>query len=177
MRYETRNKLDELLLSYRRTVERSFRGPSETELGERHFHDLCNDVIRPVMEELSSVLREHGHGTRVYGHDRSVAEGGHSCPAELGMQVSPRGGDISLDTPGSDFVVRFSFESAQRKMLAHVEAGATSQGCGRAFDQHPIEGVTRELVEEELLEMLRYGFDCAGRKLAAAQIEPARVAA
>lgn len=171
MRHETRTKLDEVIVTYQKTVDDSFQGPGEVERIQKHFQALCNDVIRPAMEEFSQVLRDHGHTVRIYGHQRLVDQGGHSSNAELSMHVSPQVSGASADNVSGEFVVSFSFDSAQQKMLARTAAGAAPNSYSHSFDQHPIEGVTKELVEQELLEMLRHGFDWAASELAPSKSE------
>jgi hypothetical protein len=165
MRYETRNQLDEVIADYVKALDRSSQAPGEEDRSAKHFRPLCNEVIRPAMEEFSHVLQEHGHKVRIFGHERTVELGGRSCNAEISMRVSPKGGDTFKDASHSEFDAVFKFDPAQDKMLTLVTQGSTPQGELRSFNQHPIEGVTIELVEQELLEMVRYGLNRAIRQV------------
>jgi hypothetical protein len=165
MKYETRNQLDEVITDYAKALDRSSQAPGEEDRSATHFRSLCNAVIWPAMEEFSHVLQEHGHKVRISGHERTVDLGGHSCDAEISMRVSPKGAMPLQTPPLGDFDVVFKFDPAQEKMLTHVTQGSATHGELRAFNQHPIEGVTIELVEQELLEMVRYGLDRAIRQV------------
>ncbi len=167
MKHEIRTQLDEMMVAYDRTIERAHDSPGEAERVRQNFNALCREIIRPAMQAYSEVLEAHGHGVRIYGHDMSVDDGGHSRGAELMMHVVPRdrmaaGGDA----PGA-FVMTFSMDTANHRVLARVTNPADGAcGYSNPYDVHPVDGVTAELVENELLEMIRYGFACAGHSLA-----------
>lgn len=165
MRYETRNQLDEVIANYEKVVDKSSQTHGEEDRSAKHFRSLCNEVIRPAMEEFSHVLQEHGHKVRIFGHERSVELGGQSSNAEIAMHVGPKGGDAFTEASRGEFDVIFKFDPARDKMLTHVTQGSKPHGEARSFNQHPIEGVTIELVEQELLEMVRYGLDRAIRQV------------
>jgi hypothetical protein len=90
MRYETRNQLDEVIANYSKALDKSSQATGDEGRSAKHFRSLCNEVIRPAMEEFSKILREHGHRVRISGHERTVDLGGYSCNAEISMRVSPR---------------------------------------------------------------------------------------
>lgn len=79
--------------------------------------------------------------------------------------MSPNRREALTDDFSGDFEVVLTFDPAQEKLLAHVTQGSAPHGELRSFNQHPIEGVTIELVEQELLEMVRYGLDRAIRQV------------
>lgn len=176
MKYETRSKLDELIIVYDKEIE-SLQGPGEPERYQQDLVSLCNHVIRPAMEEFSQVLREHGHRVHVSFHERTVEQGGHSRNAEIAMHVTPKSRGVEGNVFRGDFVASFNFDTVPHKMMACVSGGATMpHEYSHTFDRHPIEGVTSELVEQELLEMLHYGFERAWREFGIQQRVAATVA-
>ncbi len=171
MKAETRAKLDELIVDCEKALDKPLlQEGEETEQVLRHFRTLCNDIIQPTMEAFSQVLSEHGHKAWIYNPEASVAQSGHSQNAELLMYVNPKIGTVPTDTSHGEFLVSFSFDTVENKMLARVTEGLNlPYGYSRPFNLHPVGGVTTELVEQELFEMIRYGFDCVRRGISTKQ--------
>lgn len=155
MKNDTRYQLDELMLTHERSLTRTHEDEGALERSHEAFLALRDKVIRPALDAFATVLGDHGHRVRIYGHDIAVDAGGHSRNPELFMHVTPKGA-----AEGAGFVICFSFDLLTHKMLGRVTPASQSDcGHARPFDLHPLEGVTAELVEQELLEMLRYGFE------------------
>lgn len=172
MKDEMQAELDDVMMNYARSLGKGDHG--DVDGFEEHCHVLCREAILPAMEKFAHKLNAHGHAVRIYGREMSVEANGNSRNAEVMMYVTPQGAQSGIKPSGGEFIIRFSFDPATHKMLAQLSEGA-DRACSysRPFDLHPIEGVTPELVEQELLEMVRYGFECVRREIGAKPLQEA----
>lgn len=159
MRPETRHKLDEVLLRFDRIVAKTSGEPSETEAMQEHFRTLCTKTIEPLMRTFGEVLESYGHSVRIYGRPLSVGSGGFAQDAEVAMEVSlRRGRPEAARKQDEGYRISFDFETAEHKILTCL-TDATGTCRRSQYDLHPIDGVTEDLIEAELLEMIELIFD------------------
>lgn len=156
MQSTTRTMLEQMLAHYDHTISKNEGGPSDVELMNARFRDLSMTVVEPMMQAFAEVLQAHGHETRVFGREMSVSPGGFAQHAETVMEIRPRRfGDNASD----GFRIAFQMHTDCRKVLAQVtDCGSEHTHYVRPHDIHPLEGVTPEMVEAELLEMVGYVF-------------------
>ena len=111
------------------------------------------------MAAFGEVLEAHGHHCRVYDKPVSVTTPGNLTQnAEIIMYILPKAGAVP---PATHKGYRLSFLLAQehRKLLARMTHGRWEESCSSCpHDLHPLEGVTPELIEAELLEMMQHVF-------------------
>ena len=109
------------------------------------------------MTAFGEVLEAHGHHCRVYDKPMSVTTPGNLTQnAEIIMHILPKEGAVP---PATRKGYRLSFLLAQEhgKLLARMTHGRWEESCSSCpHDLHPLEGVTPELIEAELLEMMQH---------------------
>jgi len=134
-------------------------GPTDDKAPQRTFEHLRDKVIRPLMTAFGEVLEAHGHHCRVYSRGISVTTPGNLLQnAEVVMHILPKE-DAALPTM-THKAYRLSFILAQHaKLLARMTHGRWEESCSSCpHDLHPLQGVTPELIEAELLEMMQHVF-------------------
>ena len=165
MRESTRTKLSDLLSAYDKAVTRPRPNESDTEAQQTGFQALCREVIWPVMEGFKQALQTYGHQVHVDEQQSSVDDRGITQEAGVFMRITPKlEADATVDETQSA-VISFVYQAPEQKIMARVSIaeGAPPHSArpyySRPHDYHPVAGVTSELVEAEMLEMLHYVLD------------------
>ena len=162
MRQTTGCHLNELMVCYDQTAATRTRGSRREDVAEEAFDRLCDGVIRPAMAQFAEVLETRGHRCRIYSKPMSVTTPGNLTQgAQIVMQILPK----SLSEPpaaGGGCQISFVLALGHAKVLAQMSHGASAQPCSMCpHDLHPLAGVTQELIEAELLEMVQHVFATA----------------
>ena len=111
------------------------------------------------MTAFGEVLEAHGHHCRVYDKPISVTTPGNLTQnAEIIMHILPKEGAVPPATR-KGYQLSFMLAQEHRKLLARMTHGRWEESCSSCpHDLHPLEGVTPELIEAELLEMMQHVF-------------------
>jgi hypothetical protein len=168
MRQTTECLLNELMVRYDRARAQRTRGAPREDGAEEAFDRLCDGVIRPAMAQFAQVLETHGHRCRIYKKPMSVTTPGNLTQgAQIMMQILPKSLSEPPGTgPGAGGGCQISFVLAPEpaKVRAQLSHGASAELCSMCpHDLHPVAGVTQELIEAELLEMVQHVFATAWR--------------
>ena len=165
MNESTRAKLTDLLSAYDKAVTRPRPNGSETEANQAGFQTLCRDVIWPVMENFKQALHEFGHQVHVDEQSSSVDDRGITQGAGVFMRITPKLEEAAAEEGTQSAVIAFVYQAPEQKIMARVTITEGPRPhyarpyYSRPHDYHPVAGVTIELVEAEMLEMLRYVLD------------------
>jgi hypothetical protein len=157
MRDSTGTYLNDMMFRYDRAVAKP--GPTDEETAQQTFDHLRDEVIRPLMAAFGEVLEAHGHHCRVYNKPRSVTTPGNLTQnAEIIMHILPKEGAVAPATR-KGYQLSFMLAQEHRKLSARMAHGRWQESCSSCpHDLHPLEGVTPELIEAELLEMMQHVF-------------------
>lgn len=160
MRECTGSYLNDVMVGYDQAVAKRARGPTDEETAQQKFDQLRDEVIRPLMTAFGGVLDAHGHRWRVYGKAMSVTTPGNLTQnPEIVMYVLPKTEDEPASARGDGYQISFILAPEQRKMLARMSHGPSAGPCSACpHDLHPLNGVTSELIEAEILEMMQHVF-------------------
>jgi hypothetical protein len=153
------SSLNDVMVGYDQAVAERAQGPTDEEAAQRKFDQLRDQVIRPLMTAFVEVLEAHGHRCRIYDKPTSVTTPGNLTQnAEIIMHILPKEGAVPLATR-KGYQISFVLAQEHRKLLARMTHGRWEESCSSCpHDLHPLEGVTPELIEAELLEMMQHVF-------------------
>lgn len=162
MRQTTGCQLNELMARYDQTAAKRTRGPTREDVTEQAFDRLCDGVIRPAMAQFAEVLETRGHRCRIYSKPMSVTTPGNLTQgAQIVMQVLPKS-DSEPSTASDGCQISFVLALEHAKVLAQMSHGTSAESCSMCpHDLHPLAGVSQELIEAELLEMVQHVFATA----------------
>jgi hypothetical protein len=151
--------LNDVMVGYDQAVAERAQEPTDEETAQQKFDQLREAVIRPLMRAFGEVLEAHGHHCRVYDKPISVTTPGNLTQyAEIIMHILPKEGAVPPVTRNG-YQLSFLLAQEHRKLLARMTHGRWEESCSSCpHDLHPLEGVTAELIEAELLEMMQHVF-------------------
>ena len=163
MRQTTGCLLNELMARYDQAAAQRTRGATRADVAEEAFDRLCDGVIRPAMAEFAEVLETRGHRCRIYSKPMSVTTPGNLTQgAQIAMQILPK--SLSEPPAGGGCQISFVLALEHAKVRAQMSHAASAEPCSMCpHNLHPVAGVTQELIEAELLEMVRHVFATAWR--------------
>ena len=155
----TGSYLNDVMVRYDQAVAKRARGPTDDEAAQQTFDHLRDEVIRPLMTAFGEVLEAHGHHCRVYDKPTSVTTPGNLTQnAEIVMHILPKEAAVPPATR-KGYQLSFMLAQEHRKLLARMTHGRWEESCSSCpHDLHPLQGVTAELIEAELLEMMQHVF-------------------
>ena len=160
MRKTTQSRLHDMMTVYARTIAQQAGGPTKEQSAQQKFDQLRDDIIRPLMNEFAEALEMYGHVGRVYGRPMSVSTPGNVTQnAQVVMNILPKTADEAPEAARQEYQISFVLAPEKQKIQANMTHGPQHQSCSSCpNDFHPLEGVTAELIEAELLEMMRHVF-------------------
>jgi hypothetical protein len=122
------------------------------------FERLRDEIIRPLMQRFLEVLHAHGHACRVYYREPSVTAAGNlTQSAEIVMCIAPKPQPDADEGSSPSYNISFELARAQRKLRARVTHGPWAEACSSCpHSLHSLDEANSELVEAELLKMLRH---------------------
>jgi hypothetical protein len=159
MRESIGASLNDVMVGYDEAVAGQAPESTNEETAQQQFDQLRDAVIRPLMRAFGELLEAHGHHYRVYDKPISVTTPGNLTQnAEIIMHILPKEGAVPAPAR-KGYQLSFLLAQEHRKLLARMTHGRWEESCSSCpHDLHPLEGVTPELIEAELLEMMRHVF-------------------
>ncbi len=138
------------------------RAKMEHEIFLENFDKLINAVIRPVMEEFSSKIKERGHHCEITQTVESIEPGKKVLQrTSIEMTIYPNSDRASYSQKGQTPALSLIAETYGGKITSSVCAmmpGRGGHAGGRK--EYTVESITRETVEEEIIHLLN---ECFGR--------------
>ena len=117
------------------------------------FAELRRAVVRPAFEAVGAMLAERGHRFSLHeeefaapGADKTLSE------AAIVLRVTPAGMEES--GPGNDDKRSLSFTTRHYNRTVSVRNGAVPYEGSGSKSSLPIERITMQLVEEEVLKLM-----------------------
>jgi hypothetical protein len=151
--------LNELMVRYDQAAATRTHGPMREDVTDQAFDRLCDGVIRPAMAQFAEVLETRGHRCRINSKPMSVTTPGNLMQgAQIVMQILPKS-DSEPSMASDDCQISFVLALEHAKVLAQMSHGTSAKPCSMCpHDLHPLAGVSQELIEAELLEMVQHVF-------------------
>jgi hypothetical protein len=159
MRECTGSFLNDVMVGYDQAVAERAQEPTDEETAQQKFDRLRDAVIRPLMSAFGEVLQGHGHHCRIYDKPISVTTPGNLTQnAVIIMHILPKA--VAVPPPmRKGYQLSFTLATEHGKLSAGMTHGRWEESCSSCpHDFHPLEGVTPELIEAELLEMMQHVF-------------------
>jgi hypothetical protein len=159
MRERIGASLNDVMVGYDQAVAGRAQQSTDEETAQQKFDQLRDAVIRPLMRAFGEVLEAHGHHCRVYDKPVSVTTPGNLTQnAEIIMHILPKEGAVPAPAR-KGYRLSFLLAEEHQKLSARMTHGRWEESCSSCpHDLHPLEGVTAELIEAELLEMMQHVF-------------------
>mgnify|MGYP006179715151 CR=1 FL=1 len=148
-----REALDKLLDAYearrREDVQREQKTKDEEARFLTDFAELRRSVIRPVFEAAGAMLEERGHRYSITEQEFVAGSGGRIAEAGITLRIVPAGTKAPLheDQPSLSVTTRHY----NRTVWIHTGESNMPGGLAGGKDAFPMEQVTRQRVEEELI--------------------------
>ena len=157
MSAELRAGLGALLDQYdetRRAAQaRSDQAAAASTIYLKQFAELRRAVVRPVFEAVGAMLAERGHRFSIHEEEFAApAAGETSREAAIVLRVLPV--DMDEPAPGTDDRRSLSFTTRHYNKTVSVGNGAVPHEGSGSKSGLPIERVTVQLVEEEVLKLM-----------------------
>jgi hypothetical protein len=148
-----RAALGKLLNEYearrRGDLEREQKARDEEALFLAQFAELRRSVIRPVFETAGALLEERGHRYSITEQESVAGAGGRISEAGISLRIVPSGTKAPLheDQPSLSITTRHY----NKTVWINTGEASKAGGMAGAKGAYPLERVTRQLVEEELI--------------------------
>lgn len=113
------------------------------------FAELRRSVIRPVFEAAGGMLEARGHRYSIEEHELVPGTGGSISEAGITMRIVPSGTKAPLHEDQRSLSI--TTRHYNKTIWFHSGEPQAQGGLAGGKDAFPIEKVTRQLVEEELL--------------------------
>lgn len=157
MSAELRSGLGALLDEYdeaRRAAQaRSDQAAAEGAMYLEQFAELRRTVVRPVFEAAGAMLAERGHRFSVEEEEFAAPGAGKaSREATIVLRVTPAG--IEESAPGNEDKRSLSFTTRHYNKVVSVRNGAVPYEGSGSKSGLPIQRITMQLVEEEVLKLM-----------------------
>ena len=145
--------LDQYDETRRAAQARSDQAAADGTIYLEQFAELRRAVVRPVFEAVGAMLVERGHRFSI--HEEEFAEPGAGkafSEAAIVLRVNPAG--MGEPAPGTDDKRWLSFTTRHYNKTVSIGNGAVPhEGLGSKSGL-PIERITLQLVEEEVLKLM-----------------------
>lgn len=141
--------LDEYDARRRIDAEREQHAREEEELFLQQFGELRRSVIRPVFEAAGAMLEARGHRYSISEQEFTGASAGRINEAGISLRIVPSGTKAALhqDQPSLAIATRHY----NRTVWINSGESQSSGGIAGAKGAYPLEKVTRQLIEEEVI--------------------------
>lgn len=118
------------------------------------FAELRRAVVRPVFEAAGAILAARGHEFRISEEDFAAGDGGKVIEAGISIQFLPAG--AQPPAPGDAHARSLSITTRHYNRTVWINAGVAMNAGGIAGSKgaYPLEKLTRQLIEEELLKFI-----------------------
>jgi hypothetical protein len=141
--------LDEYDARRRSESEREKQAKDDEAQFLRDFAELRHNVIRPVFEEAGAMLEERGHRYSIGEQEFVGGVAGRICEAGITMRIVASGTKAPLHEDQRSLSI--TTRHYNKTIWFHSGEPQAQGGLAGGKDAFPIEKVTRQLVEEELL--------------------------
>ena len=115
----------------------------------KDFADLRREVIRPVFEAAGALLEERGHRYSITEQEFLGGSEGRIAEAGITIRIVPSGTKAPLHEDQRSLSI--TTRHYNKTIWFHSGEPQAQGGLAGGKDAFPIEKVTRQLVEEELL--------------------------
>lgn len=141
--------LDEYEARRRADAEREQRSKEDEALFLRQFAELRRDVIRPVFEAAGAMLEERGHRYSISEQEFTGGAAGRINEAGISLRIVASGTKAPLHEDQRSL----SITTRHYNKTVWINSGESqnSGGIAGAKGAYPLEKVTRQLIEEELV--------------------------
>lgn len=118
------------------------------------FAELRRDVVRPVFEAAGALLAARGHQFHISEDDFSTDSGGKVTEAGISIQFLPAG--AQSPGPADEHARSLTITTRHYNKTVWINAGVAMNAGGIAGSKgaYPLEKITRQLVEEELVKFV-----------------------
>lgn len=145
--------LDQYDETRRAAQARSDQAAADGTIYLAQFAELRRAVLRPVFEAAGAMLAERGHRFSVEEEEFSAPGAGKSSrEAAIVLRVTPAGMEESA--PAKDDTRSLSFTTRHYNKTVSVRNGAVPYEGSGSKSGLPIERITMQLVEEEVLKLM-----------------------
>lgn len=136
------------------TVEAA-EAKSEHEQFLESFHLAVRDVVRPVMEEICSMLRARGHDAEILETFESVESDGRTKNAGITLRIYPLKQKPSYPNEHSCPHWALMVNSYKRSVYAHESTMMPGRGgYAGSSGEYSLEQITRSEVEEKIVDLI-----------------------
>lgn len=118
------------------------------------FSELRRDVVRPVFEAAGAMLAERGHGFEISEKQFASDAEGKVREAGISLRIAPAG--MAAELHAEDHERSLSITTRHYNKTVWIVAGRPldAGGVAGAKGAYPLERVSRQLVEEEVVRLV-----------------------
>jgi len=131
---------------------------TEHELYLEKFRKIADEIIKPVMQEIGSVLQSKGHEYKISQIEEAKEKSGRPIHERIKMEIYPEGEPpnyINLDFPILSFVV----DTCVNEVSTHVSTMMPNHGgYSKEKSKYKLSEITKEVVEEEIVSLITTSF-------------------
>jgi hypothetical protein len=134
---------------------REKKSKDDDELFLARFAELRREVVRPVFEQAGAMLAERGHSFDISEQEFGADAEGKVREAGISLHIAPAGMPAQLHA--GDHERSLSITTRHYNKTVWVSGGRALQagGAAGAKGAYPIERVSRQLVEEEVVRLVQ----------------------
>lgn len=156
MKDSTRNQLQAIFDRYdqqkRGDREEQQKAKSERLEFLEEFDRTVREIIRPGLKELGDLIKSKGHGCEITQRSESHDNQGCIQSARVQMEILPDG---FRAPPGERPTLAFVADSCRKEVWTHVNTAMPGrEGCSGQRNVYTLEEITRDVVEEEMIDVL-----------------------
>jgi hypothetical protein len=158
---ETKNRLANVLNRYDEEQSGAKKQAQETQTAQEEllqsFGQLRTEVIRPIMEDIGTVLQTRGHDYKIVEEDVSTDAPGTQQDVMISMYIFPSHAGAPSTTRELLHFPRISFRSDpywRRIIVQTSNVTLTYGGLSGGRGEYSISQVTSEFVEKELVQIV-----------------------
>lgn len=137
------------------------KAESERQIFLNNFAKVCSEIIRPTMEEFSEVIKSRGQFCEITQQTESHDSEGRTTPAKIQMKIYPHAQERHYGREENYPSISFIADISSNNIWTHVSTIMLSRGgSAGSRNQYTLERINREIVEEEVLYLLK---ECFGK--------------
>ena len=145
--------LDQYDETRRAAQARSDQATADGMIYLEQFAELRRAVVRPVFEAVGAMLAERGHRFSIHEEEFAAPGAGMTTrEAAIVLRVTPAG--MEEPAPGNDDKRSLSFTTRHYNKTVTVRNGAVPYEGSGSKSGLPVERITMQLVEEEVLKLM-----------------------
>lgn len=127
---------------------------SEHQTYLEHFKTLCNDIIKPAMEEIGEAIKSRGHKYSITQCEESKDDQGRTTCASIQIDILPDGkaiDRINLNNPH----LSYNAGTYDNKTWSHVSTMMPGRGgsSGKGHE-YKLDEITKATVQKEMVELI-----------------------